>query len=155
MKDVQQIIQIDGEIWQNQINSIGNTVPPNAMHLDCVGNIHDRLRMRPHGYIVLAEDGIMIDELFAISYDVYVIHRVDLMYNTSHIGHILRLTLATRLSLEKELDKGTQILFEVYLFMPLHMQTQELANIRQNILANSHKHLTASGFYENSVINQK
>jgi hypothetical protein len=110
--------------------------------------------MRPHGYIVVAEDGIIIDELFLIPYDVDVVHRVDLIDNINQTGYILRLTLITRLSLEKELGKGTQIVFQVYLFMAPHMQRDMIANIRESILTNSHRCLAASGFFRNSVLNQ-
>ncbi len=51
------------------------------------------------------------------------------------------------------MDKGKQTAFEVYLFMPTHMQVHILVDICQNILSNSHRCLAASGFYKNARIN--
>jgi hypothetical protein len=153
MNHVLQIIQLDGKTWQDQVDSIRNTVPSKEIKVLCQGNIYGRLKMRPYGHIVLAEDGIIIDELFVVRYDVYIVVRVELIDNTIQTGCILRLFLATRLNSEKGVDKGIQIVFELYLFMPTHMQVQMLADIRQSILSNSHRCLTASGFYKNARIN--
>jgi hypothetical protein len=37
--------------------------------------------------------------------------------------------------------------------MPTYMQFQEAADIRQNILSNSHRHLIASKFHNNPQFN--
>jgi hypothetical protein len=152
MNHVLQIIQLDGKIWQDQVDSIRNTVPTKEIKILCRGNIYGRLKMRPYGHIVLAEDGIIIDELFVIRYDVYIVLRVDLIDNTIQTGCILRLFLATRLNSEEGVDKGKQIVFELYLFMATHMHVEMLADIRESILSNSHRCLTASGF-KNARIN--
>ncbi len=152
MNHVLQIIQLDGKIWQDQVDSIRNTVPTKEISFPCQGNIYGRLKMRPYGHIVLAEDGIIIDELFVIRYDVYIVRGVDLIDNTIQTGCILRLFLARRLTSEKGVDKGKQIVFYLYLFMATHMQVQMLADIRESILSNSHRCLTASGF-KNARIN--
>jgi len=156
MKDVLKIIQLNGKAWQNQVDSIRSSVPHNEIYVPCKRNIYKDLKKNSSGYIVLARDGIIIDELFAIRYDLYVVLRVDLIDNTADTGFILRLCLVTRLNtLNEDVDKRKKITFYVYLFMAAHMEAQELNEIHQSILFNSHRCLMASGFYNNTGINQQ
>jgi hypothetical protein len=156
MNDVLQIIQLNGKTWQNQVDSIRSTVPHKEIYTPCQRNIYNHLKKHSDGYIVLARDGIIIDELFAIQYDLYVVLRVELIDNTADTGFILRLFLATRLNTSNEgIDTGKKVTFDVYLFMASHMKAQELNEIHQSILFNSHRCLKASGFYNNTGINQQ
>lgn len=115
MNDVLKTIQLDGRTWQNQVDSIRNTVPPKVIRHFCQGNIYDRLKTRPYGHIILAKDGIIIDELFVIRYEADIVLRVDLIDSTMQTGNILRVFLATRINLKGEVDKGKHIVYEVYL----------------------------------------
>ncbi|UJR11331.1 hypothetical protein I4U23_015512 [Adineta vaga] len=150
MNNVQHMIQLDGELWHKQIDSLQNTIPPKEVRVLCRDLNYDYLKRNPSVHIVFAVEGIIIDAIFVIRYDLYVVHQVHLIHNTENTGYILRLVLVTRInSLNTDIDKGLQIAFEIYLFMASHIQLQQITDIRESILSNSHKHLAATGYYKN------
>jgi hypothetical protein len=64
-----------------------------------------------------------------------------------------RVFLVTRHKSESGRDKGRNTMFQLDLFMPPYIQIEEVTDIRQFILSNSHKYLVASKFYANPQVN--
>ncbi len=152
MNKILRTIQLNGILWQHQVDSLQTTVP-RSMLGPCVANIHGRLRMRSNGYIILTEEGLIIDAFIAFRYEMVIVLRVDLINNNMQTGRILRVFLVTRSKSQSGSDKGKHISFQVDLYMPPTMQAEEVNDIRQIILSNSHKHLVASKFYSTSQVN--
>ncbi|UJR11329.1 hypothetical protein I4U23_015510 [Adineta vaga] len=148
------IIQLDNEIWQQQVDSIKKTVPPKMARKHCLTANFGRVRKRQYGHIVLAKEGIAVDELTIIKYNAYVIRRIELINNTVQTGFILRLFLVQRTVMydEKSLSND-EITFELYLFMPIGIPIEQVIYLRENILANSYKCLDALGFFKHSTDN--
>jgi len=77
---------------------------------------------------------------------------IDLINNIMETGWILRVFLVTCDKSESGPDKGRNTMFQVDLFVPPHIKVQDVTDIRQIILSNSHKYLIASKFYANSQV---
>ena len=148
MNNISRTIQLDGVPWQSQLDSLQRTVPKNMIGC-CDSNVYIRLMNRPNGYIVLTQEGLIVDEVIAFRYNRMIVLRVDLMNNFMQTEWILRVFLVAGRKSKYGENRYKRKIFHVDLFMPPYMQFQEVADIRQNILSNSHGHLVACKFHTN------
>lgn len=129
--NVQNTLQLTDDIWHKQVDAL-RTVP--FVFIGCFNNYkYQRLKNRLYGNIILAEKGILIDELFLIDYG--AIHVADITPVVSTTGSaILRMHLITRVYAVGTCQKGRPEDFNLDLFMPPNLQAQELFNICQKII---------------------
>jgi hypothetical protein len=153
MNDALRIIQIDGETWHYQTESLQETIPKTIIDT-CDCTIYSRFRRRPHGHIILAKEGLVVDNIIAFRYDTYVVSSVDLINNAMNRRWIIRVVLVASDLLDCEHDKNGYTLFNVDLYMPSYMQAEEVIDMRDIILSNSLKYLLNSTYYAKSQINR-
>jgi hypothetical protein len=146
VNNVLQIIPLDGALWQHQVDLI-QAIAPRDMYCPCVPHRHDRHRMRPDGCIVVADVGIIIDELIGFQYDLTLVIQVDLVYNIIQTGWIIRVFLARSSNFKNAFKKGKYNIVQVDLLMPPSMQVDQVNAIREMILSSSHKYVVESEFY--------
>ena len=152
MNDALRIIQIDGETWHCQTESLEETIPKTIIDT-CDCTIYSRFRRRPHGHIVLAKEGIVVDNIIALRYDTYIVSSVDLINNAMDRRWIIRVVLVASDLLDCERDKNGYTLFNLDLYMSSYIRAEDVIDMRDIILSNSLKYLLTSTYYAKSQIN--
>jgi hypothetical protein len=147
-KNIERVILIDGETWQHQVDAIqASHLPGNIVGFFGRGEIYRRLKKRTYGHIVLAKEGIILDELILILYEKLIVLGVERLTNSeTQAGFILRVHLLTRYFLVGGLSKGAPTMFHVDLFMPPQMESQDVDYIARGIPVNSRICLFAPRF---------
>jgi hypothetical protein len=146
--NVDKVILLEGETWQHQVDAIqAGSLPSNVVGFIGRDAKYRRLKKRPYGHIVLAREGIILDELLDILYETLIVRSIDRITNTgTQTGFILRVHLVTRFYVVGGFSKGTPTIFDVDLFMPPQMTSQDVENIAQIIRLYSSSRLTTTGF---------
>ncbi|UJR11327.1 hypothetical protein I4U23_015508 [Adineta vaga] len=152
MNYAQYIIYLDGELWQKQVDSLRKIIHSKRSRLCCRSTNSERFPTHTSGHIVLAKEGIIIDDFLIFKYEKFVIYRLDVMDGTAGTDVSLRLLLCPDDAVPTEgfPDRSKEKEFELYLFLEPFCQTQELMNIRDSILANAEKCLNATGYFRHT-----
>ena len=153
MSDVVQIIQLEGMIWQKELVSLEKTIP-RRIRLPWTDRIRKQIQKNTSGYIILTEEGLIIDAYYSFRYKTIIVRRVELINNTVKTGWVLRVHLITCEKSRSGPNEGQNIEFFVDLYMPARMELEEADVIRRIILSKSNKYLVDSEFYDPSEVYQ-
>lgn len=131
-KEQHYTIRIEGDQWDRYLTYFFQADHKPVTYYSCIAMSKkriDELRQRGYGHVIIGSSGMMIDEIYFISYGAIYVLGAELLRTTDENGvedSMIRVQMTNRLQNE---SRASGQIFHVDVFVPPHMPADERTNI--------------------------